>query len=283
MSVLQAQHSNIYSQYYFSGILINPAYAGSQGALNFTGIYRNQWSGMEGAPQNISIGLHTPLKNEKNNLGLVFLNSTYGLSTENKLAATYAYRMKLGTGKLSFGMQAGIGTLRNRWSQVQTIQAEDPVFNQAAEKQTAAEFGAGAFYNNNRLFLGLSSPTIYATRPGYDISSGPLLLSAGYVFALNNDIKLKPSMLLKYLENSPAEADLTATLFLKDLIAIGAGYRTQDALYAYFDLRVNEQFHFGYSYDYTISKLKNYSNGSHELMLRYLFYYKLNSRNPRYF
>jgi hypothetical protein len=33
------------------------------------------------------------------------------------------------------------------------------------------------------------------------------LLTAGYVFDLKKDFKLKPSILLKYLKNAPLEAD----------------------------------------------------------------------------
>jgi type IX secretion system PorP/SprF family membrane protein len=280
---LSAQHSAIYSQYFFSGVLINPAYAGSQGALNLTALYRNQWTGMQGAPENVSIGIHSPLKNEKLSLGLLFFNDSYGLTSENRLYAIYAYRLPLANGHISFGLQGGVNAQKQNWSGIETVQAEDPVFTGGVERKVFADFGAGAYFNNERLFAGISSPVLYRTEKNYSLSSSPVLLSAGAVFTLSEQLKLKPSLLFKYLKNSPAETDLTATFILREMLGIGFGYRSQDAVYGYFDLRVNEQLHFGYCYDYTISRLSNYSNGSHEIMLRYMFEYKLHSKSPRYF
>ena len=62
---VSAQHSSDYVQYMFNGLLINPAYAGSADALNITSLYRKQWVGINGAPANIMLSAHSPLKNKK--------------------------------------------------------------------------------------------------------------------------------------------------------------------------------------------------------------------------
>ena len=69
-----AQHNAMFSQYMFNGLLINPAYAGSNDVLSATAIDRMQWAGFDGAPKTLSFSLHSPLKNKKVNVGLSFIN-----------------------------------------------------------------------------------------------------------------------------------------------------------------------------------------------------------------
>jgi type IX secretion system PorP/SprF family membrane protein len=278
-----AQHDFLYSQYYFSGILVNPAYAGSQDALNFTSIYRNQWTGLEGAPQNISVGLHSPLKSSRTNAGLIFLSNKFGLTSETKFLGVYAYRIKAGRGSLSFGLQGGVQLDRNSWNKIETTQGSDPVFTDVPERSTHGVFGFGMLYKTEKMFIGLSSPQLYDTRKSFDIAYSPVLLSAGFLLKINDNLKLRPAGFLRYVKNSPPEGDLSAALYTKEIFGIGLGYRSNDAAYAFIDLRLNEQFSLGYCYDYTLSSLSRYSGGSHEFMLRYLFSYKLNTKSPRYF
>jgi type IX secretion system PorP/SprF family membrane protein len=278
-SGIYAQHNSLYSQYYFSGILINPAYAGSQNALNFTSIYRNQWTGIEGSPKNLSIGIHSPLKSNKINAGLIF----YGLSSVTNVMGIYAYRLPLAGGSFSLGLQGGIQTSKNNWAQIETTDGNDPVFTSPASKEISGIAGFGMYYKTEKFFLGLSSPTLYNSRKSFDVSYSPVLLSAGVLIKVSNTVVFKPSTLIKYIKGSPIGTDISSVFYFKDIIGLGLGYRTKDAVYAFVDIKLNEQFSAGYCYDYTTSRLKKYSNGSHEFMLRYLFSYKLNAKSPRYF
>jgi type IX secretion system PorP/SprF family membrane protein len=124
---------------------------------------------------------------------------------------------------------------------------------------------------------------LYSTAKDVDIAYTPLLLSAGFLVKINDNLKLRPAGLLKYVKVSPPEGDLSCSVYIKEFFGIGLGYRSNDAAYAFVDLKLNEQFSAGYCYDYTLSSLSRYSGGSHEFMLRYLFSYKLNTKSPRYF
>lgn len=282
-SGIYAQHNSLYSQYYFSGILINPAYAGSQNALNFTSIYRNQWTGIDGSPRNLSIGIHSPLKNNKINAGLVFLNSKYGLSCATNVMGVYAYRFPLSNGSLSFGLQGGIQSNRNNWDQIETTDGNDPIFTSPASREISGIAGFGMYYKTEKFFLGLSSPSMYNSKNSFRFAHSPVLFSAGVLLKLGNSVVFKPSTLIKYIKGSPIGTDISSVFYFKEIIGLGFGYRTKDALYAFVDIKLNEQLSAGYCYDYTTSRLKRYSNGSHEFMLRYLFSYKLNVKNSRYF
>ncbi len=278
-----AQHQSFYSQYIYSGLLINSAYAGSQDALNLTAAYRNQWTGFNGTPKNLSFAAHSPLRNKKLNLGLVVSNEQFGISSSTSIDMAFAYRIKLKEGKLSFGLQAGMNLLKNDWTQIKTTDANDPSLVSRLETQNIPKFGAGLYYYNKLFYAGLSLPTLYSFKDKGTYAPAALTAYSGFLIRINEDVAIKPSALVKHLPGSPLQWDVTGTFYLSKIFGLGFGYRSNDAIYAFLDLKINEQFNLGYGYDFTTSKLRNYTGGSHEIMLRYLFKYNVQSKSIRYF
>jgi len=65
---------------------------------------------------------------------------------------------------------------------------------------------------------------------------------------------------------------------------VGASYRSNDAIVAILEYQVSKKLRVGYSYDFTTSELKNYSTGSHEIIIGYDFGFNvLKMKTPRYF
>ena len=56
---LQAQQDAQYTQYMYNTVSVNPAYAGSRGHLSIAGLYRNQWLGLDGAPETQTFNIHS--------------------------------------------------------------------------------------------------------------------------------------------------------------------------------------------------------------------------------
>ena len=103
---LKAQQDPNYSMYMFNGLFINPAYAGSQEVISLMAIYRDQWVGIDGAPQTANISVHTPLKQDQYALGLVISNDRIGLANTLNFTPSFAYRLKIKKSRLCFGVQA---------------------------------------------------------------------------------------------------------------------------------------------------------------------------------
>lgn len=278
--VVCAQHNSGYSQYMFNGLLINPAYAGSQDALNITALYRKQWTGFDNAPNTLSFTAHTPLKNKKVNLGLIVTSDRFGITEQLKASLIYAYRIKLGKGGLSFGLLGGVDSYRISWNKVKTTESSDPSFLAGTEKRIYPEAGFGIYYASKKLYAGLSAPTIYSQ--SFHLQR-TVMFNAGGLINVSENVKIKPAVLVKYLLNSPVDANVSSTFYWKDVVGLGVGYTYNTSLIALIDLKINEQFRAGYSYDYATTTLNNYSSGSHEIMLRYLFHYKVHSFSTRYF
>jgi len=288
---LQAQHPPMLSQYMFNGMVINPAYTGSRDALSVTALYRHQWAGFEGAPRTQSIFLHSPLKNPKNNFGAAIIHDRLGVSNHTLAYGTYAYRIDFEEkGRLSFGLQAGVSILKDQWSQVVTDQSGDDVFAADSPTFMVPRFGTGVYYDTRKWYLGVAAPFLldlknsdYRLYTENSLSYRPLLISGGMLFRLNPELFLRPTFLVKYLPESPTSVDLNLNMVIKEDLWIGASYRMGDAVVALLEYQINPQFRVGYSYDYSITDLQKYNNGSHEFMIRYEFGYQLKTMSPRYF
>lgn len=289
----KAQQHPMYSQYMFNMLNINPAYAGSRGVGTATALYRNQWVGIDGAPRTTSVGFDMPIKEKKIGLGFQLYDDQLGIERTTGFNASYAFRIQLTeSGTLSLGLQAGLLNYQANFSRVRTFQPNDPAFNQNLSGFLPAA-AAGVYYNSDRFYIGLSTPALLKTKISYDntaeISSVSgrdlhLYLASGFVVNLNQDLALKPSILVKAVSGAPIEYDLNANLWIQNAIAIGFSYRTGDAMVGMAELQLNRQLRLGYAYDKTFSSLNSLNTGTHELMLRYEFgSAKGKVASPRYF
>jgi type IX secretion system PorP/SprF family membrane protein len=288
-----AQQQPMYSQYMFNMLNINPAYAGSRGTPSLTALYRNQWVGIPGAPRTSSFSFDMPLNEKKIGVGFQLYDDRLGIERTTGLNAFYAFRFQIAEhGTLSLGLQAGILNYQANYTEVTTFQQNDPAFasNVSGILPSAA---AGIFYNSDKFYIGLSTPALLKTKITYknaaEISSVSatdlhLYLATGFVINLNQDLALKPSMLVKAVSGAPVELDLNANLWIQNVISLGASYRTGDAIVGMIEFQVNKQLRFGYAYDKTFSDLGTLNNGTHELMLRMEFGSSAGRvSSPRYF
>ncbi len=277
---MKAQHNSNYVQYMFNGLLLNPAYAGSHDALNVTALYRNQWLGFPGAPVSAALSAHSPLKNKKINVGGIIINDRFGVFNHTKASLIYAYRIKFLSGQLAFGLQAGIDSYTTDWNKINTSEAADPNFMVSGTRKIIPEAGAGTFYHTKNFYFGFSVPNLFTGSINPDMVS---VLSTGCIIKLNENIRLKPAMLVKYINNSPIAPNISTTFYYKKVIGVGVGYTYNTSALAYLDIKLNDQLQFGYGYDYSLNAIQKFTSGSHEVMLRYLFRYKINAINTRYF
>lgn len=291
-----AQQEMLQSQYMFNGLFINPAYAGSHSFAEATALYRAQWTGFEGAPRTQTFGIEGPISNELMGLGLTFINDNIGDTRQTEVFANWSYHLLLdaeGKTKMSFGIRAGFADYTASLTDTKVFEDGDPVFSQDQTNEFVPKFGAGVYFYSKLWYAGLSVPTIFAgdNNVRFNINDAGdryfephTYLTAGYVFKLSPNLKLKPSFLMRYLNNAPLQADLNCNLLIKNTFWIGASYRTGDAIVGLFELNLGTDFRLGYAYDFTTSNLNNYNNGSHEVMLSYKFAKEtVKTKSPRYF
>jgi type IX secretion system PorP/SprF family membrane protein len=290
-----SQQDPMYSQYVFNGLLINPAYAGTHDALNATLLYRNQWVNISGAPKTGLFAVDAPVKSQKIGVGLNVEYDKIGVTSHTGISGAYAYQIPLLHGKLSFGLQVGVGFSKSDFTSVQYSQ--DSQVDEAFEKnifETLPNFGIGLYYYNDRFYAGYSVPQIagkviqnliYENSEGVHLDlANHHFLTAGYKFNLSPDMAFKPSVLLKYVTGAPLETDLNGIVTFYDILALGISYRSGASMDFLAQVKISNQFCVGYAYEYATNDLNTFSNGSHEIMLQYLFNFTRNKLvTPRFF
>jgi type IX secretion system PorP/SprF family membrane protein len=286
----------VYSQYLQNGLLINPAYAGSRGSLSAFLSYRMQWMGIPDAPVFQSVSLNAPMKNDKVGLGIMAQFMKFGVTRSQNIYASYAYHIKLGKGKISFGLKGGFDRSNTNYSGILTTTKNDPVFIANDKPYFLPNVGAGIYYFSDKLFAGASVPAFLSYRKNsstnsveayHRFSHYDLIFSAGGLITFSQAFKFKPSVLIDYsLENTKGltQFDINGNFIIGDLIWVGGSWRTsEEVAVGILQVQLNQQLMFGFSYDYPVGRMNLYSKGSSEFILRYEFGYKVSAANPRYF
>ena len=154
----------VFSQYLQNGLMINPAYTGSRGALSGFLSYRMQWMGTKGSPVLQSVSLHTPMKNDKVALGIMARFMHFGFTKSTSIYTSYAYHIRVGNGKLSFGLKGGVDLSNTDYSGILLTNSGDPVFAINDKPYVLPNFGSGIYYFSDKLFAGVSVPSFLSYR-----------------------------------------------------------------------------------------------------------------------
>ena len=291
-----AQTEPMYSQYMYNMLGVNPAYAGNREALSLNFFQRNQWVGIKGAPKTTSVSIDQAIKNGKIGWGIQVYDDRLGVEAATGFNGMLSTRIQVSEkGVLSGGLSVGLMNYRINLNDVQNRNnPNDPSFISTNNPSTwKPSLGMGIYYNTDRFYAGVSTPSILKSRlASYEdfISSIDksnafhLFANTGYVFDVNEDLKLKPSTMIKMVSGAPIEADINLNVWMKDILGLGGSYRTGDAFVGMAELQASPNLRIGYAYDVPFNPLKYFTKGSNELMLRYEFgNNKTKIKSTRYF
>lgn len=292
MHLGKAQQEPQHSMYFFNPVLINPGYAGSQDALQVTGTIRDQWSNLKGAPKTQCLTMHSPLRYEKIGVGLTVLNDELGVTKNTGIYTDLSYSIKLNSknNKLAFGVKAGIDFFRQDFSPLKINDNSDELYiNGFNYRKTLFNVGAGIYYYGKRFYTGVSSPRILKNKLNIKdgqaaIQENHLYFFSGIVIKLNAAINMRPSVIVKYVNNAPLSIDCNLSFLFYDKLCLGAMYRHKAASGLNAMYNINQNLRIGYAYDYQLTTIQNYSYGSHEIMISYdLRTSSKGYKTPRYF
>lgn len=289
---VSGQLTPVSNQYVLNPLTINPSYAGNRGALNIAAFYRKQWIGITGAPETMTLAVDAPLLDSKLGVGLVVVNDKLGVTKETQFSSNYSYKISMGDGNLSLGLGAGIITTNTAWSDLVVLDPGDEFKLIDSRVFVVPDFSFGTYYSYHNYFIGFSIPKLLGYKFDFDKNKYTLkvnpgqyyyLFNTGYVFSLSPKLKLFPSTLVTFSPGEKLLYDVNAHFNLFDRFWVGASYRSNRSVAGLFQFAINNQLRVAYTYDYDIGKLGRYSYGSHEIMLRYEFRYKVDVVNPLIF
>jgi type IX secretion system PorP/SprF family membrane protein len=275
-----AQQKMQFTQYMFNGLVLNPAYAGADDALSLTFIQRSQWAGVDNAPTTQTLSAHTLFKKRHFGLGLTIVNDKVGVHKNLNIVTNYAYHLKTGSKSwLSMGILGGIYNQKSDYSSLIGPGNTDPKLYNPILSETFLSVGAGVYFRSPRFHAGLSSPEMIPKQFAFNdsvsihLSELNLFTFMKYRFTLNESLDLEPSMLIKYMESVPLSFDVNLNLIIQKVLTTGFSYRKEESVDFLFKAQVMPQLQLGYSYDHAIGRVARLSNGSHEVMVQYVFRY----------
>lgn len=302
-----AQQKPQYTQYIFNNYLINPAITGIENYTDIKAGYRNQWTGLDGAPVTMYFTVQTPIGSKfiqgdpmsqpgngedpmsrsyvqdyqaaapHHGIGFTVVSDKAGPITQSNYDITYAYHLGISSNlNLAVGVAAGLASINLNTSQITLENALDPAIANGNVNQLKPDLGLGIWAYSSRYFFGISAQqvlpqTLYFSSNTSTYNQSKTVphyfITAGYKLFLSEDISLIPSVMFKYVNPVPSTFDVNLKMGFSDKFWIGGSYRRNDAIAAMAGINLSSFLNLGYAYDFTTSNLNTVSNGTHEIIL----------------
>ncbi|MFC4739171.1 type IX secretion system membrane protein PorP/SprF [Flavobacterium ponti] len=288
---MNAQQNPEYTQYMYNTMTVNPGYTGSAGTLEATLLHRSQWVGIDGAPSTQTLTIHSPLANEKVGLGLSVVNDKLGPSSEANIDGNFSYTLKFSNEKrLAFGVKAGIRKLDVDWTKGRFNDNNDVLLNSNISNEIKPSVGAGVYYYAKKWYAGVSVPNFVKgnyyddVQESIEIDRLHYYLITGYVFDISDGLKFKPAFLGKLVSGAPLYYNLSLNFLIQEKLTLGASYQFDDSASALAGFQITNSLYIGYAYDYTVTDLNKYNDGTHEIILRFQLQKKSSQiKSPRFY
>ena len=274
-----AQQAPHYTQYMFNTVVVNPAYAGARTDLTIGALSRTQWVGIEGAPKTQTFSINARTFNGVG-MGFSVIHDEIGLLKSSDISFDVSYTLVMGYHqRLALGLKGTYATFTNDLASGITV--DDEVY--ASLNGHYPNVGFGMYYYNDTFFGGISIPQLLRT-PKFRIDGNfqagitentNVFATFGMRMNINDNLKFKPSTMVKYTSGLPLSVDINSNFLYKDWLELGVSYRYNDSVSGMIAVLPNPKMRIGYAYDYTLTNLGQFNSGTHEIMLLFDFdFYK---------
>jgi type IX secretion system PorP/SprF family membrane protein len=319
--VAEAQQRPHYTQYILNNFIINPAVAGIENYTDIKLSHRHQWVGLEDAPVTTYATIHGSIGKEDSRTnpttfapegenprgrayweeytsakphhgwGVTIINDNTGPLNRFSAYGTYAYHLGIGPRtSLSGGISVGLTNNSLNNSKLIFDNPVDPAVAASGVLNTLRpDINAGLWLYSADFFAGVSAMQIIDQ--GLEFSDQTLttsnkafphlFLTAGYKLYAGEDFSIIPSAVVRYVSPLPVGIDLNVKAQYRDRLWMGAGYRVKDGISAMVGLSISNVFNIGYAYDYTTSRLQNFTKGTHEIVIGFMLGNKWGDLCPR--
>jgi len=310
-STTDAQQVTQFTKYAPSKVIINPANTGLQERKEAYLGYRKQWMGFGQGPGSLYMSFstgfrkktekeHYPLalrtsrnpeqnisqKEEKvskikHGLGGYILSDQFGAFRNNSINLVYAMHLPVGKKfNFSWGVNAGFDQARFDATKAVTEQSGDgayDVFSADRNGLSRIHLDLGFQIYSEDFYVGYATQQLtkdalaFSSLNDNQVLKQHHIITAGYNYEVNPDFKLKPTLVMRNVAGVPANMDVLVNGEFNNTLIGGLGYRTGDALLINLGYRADDKYQFGYSYDLTLSGLRGFGSGAHEITLGAFF------------
>jgi type IX secretion system PorP/SprF family membrane protein len=282
-----AQQLQTSSMYDMQGLLHNPSLAGVQQDDNIKAVigtsYRQQWSGISGAPQTVTVFGSFQLPKQKIGIGGYMYNDQTGPTSRTGIQLSLAKHIVFNDGGIfSLGIESRFQQYAIDRAKLSQSIANDPVLG-TSDNRFKYDAGFGMSYSNKQWQLGASVSQLVQSK--LDFYSGNLTRTeearlyrhyyfhGKYNWNVDGTTTITPNLMVIYLPNAPTEVVGGARVEHNQLLWWGLGYRSTQSWILSAGLHIKQKFTLGYSYDIYRNPVGLFNGGSnaHEFLLRYNF------------
>ena len=298
----KAQQEAHYTQFMYNNMLNNPGFAGSRRVTSLSATYRNQWMGYEGNPKSYLLSFDAPINSGRLGTGVILANQSEGVTRRqfgNLVFSYAAVKTEKATFRIGLNMSVRQYQFNLQDPNVYIQERQDASLTQDNPKLTNANVGVGMYFDTENFYAGISVPNlnknaiVIGANPATELLGREyrhVYVIAGGLFPLGSEnLVFKPSVMYKYVANAPFSIDANASVMVQKRFTAGVSYRIGESS-SFGDsvdflgfVQANDKLGIGFSYDHTLSEIKNYSNGTIEIVMRYDFGRSNSLKNPRFF
>ncbi len=267
----------------------NPAYGGMDASLSVSAFIKTQWQELPGQPKFQHITAHMPLYIANGGIGVKVYRDQIGVEQLLGFEFSFNYVHETDIGLFSGGLGAGITQLQIDGSLLRapdglyegnTIIHNDPILSNTVGSGLAPALSLGLYFANDFLEAGISvdqalgNTITLSNEQSTSFQMKRNFYAFGeYLYQYNESIEIYPSIMLKS-DFVQTQIDLSARVVYQDLYFGGLSFRgysanTIDAIGVILGTRVSPQLSVAYAYDITLSDIRLFSDGTHELLLQY--------------
>ena len=291
---LKAQQSPMFSQYMVNKFLLNPAVAGGNGYTTVNTVFREQYLGFENAPRTFSLNGQTRILNDsyilkrlqvRNNsnqastaanigLGANIFNDRNGIVSKTGFQFTYAYHLNFNNDyQVSMGLSMSAFQYKLDDSDVDLVNTDDMLLLANKKQFWVPDASIGIYFTNNTIYGGAAMSDLFGS--SFKLGDTHFKdnfrtvrhynMMAGYRYRMPGGFKLEPSVLVRATKFD-VQTDFNIKAYYQNEYWGGISYRTNKTIVTMIGLSV-DMFYFGYAFDASLGTVKNYSSGSHEIMM----------------
>jgi type IX secretion system PorP/SprF family membrane protein len=285
-----AQQITVSSLFIENPFLFNPSVAGTDDGFKVRMDNRFQWMGFVDAPITNMLSAYGPHKSRNIGYGGTIGYDSQGPSGKFSMNGSFATNFALGAGgtRISTGINFGFLQYRVDGSQLILDSPDDPNGQEdlyAPDAMMSAfvpDAAAGLYLYHPKWYLGFSALQLFNNNikfNGQDSKRNKLKTHfyaiAGYRWSLGEQWMLEPAILVKKVAVVPTQLDITARLTFRE--QFWGGFNVRNTFESLDDLSFmvgyihGKRLNIGIAYDYSMSRIKQYTNGTIELMIGYNF------------
>lgn len=286
-NLLRAQQDAQFTHYMFNQVYFNPAFAGLTNNNSVMAIHRSQWFGYDGTLNNG--GAPTTQFISYNGLSNLWNGGFAGYVVNDDLGPVNNLKIQLAgsfvfnfsdNSSLTFGLKAGLFSTNINFDKIIVVDPNDGLIGMTGrESQMNPDLGFGLLYRNGNFFGGLSAN--HLLQPTFDFGNSQVsnqlvrhyYVMAGYDYALNQEVTITPTFLIKNTGFNEYSWDLTAIAKVREKLWFGAAYRDNESASAMIGYRLlkDQSLSLGYAFDFVLNDAANKEPTSQEIMLIYTF------------